>query len=79
MAYVNLSNEQAAKLASTLGPEFTAVAKNELLNFADAILETIDPRAAAVKVPEVKTFVAKQNDQKVDEPKAKTPAKGRSI
>lgn len=38
MAYVNLSNEQAAKLASTLGPEFTAVAKNELLSFADAIL-----------------------------------------
>ena len=38
MAYVNLSNEQAAKLASMLGPEFTAVAKNELLNFADAIL-----------------------------------------
>ena len=39
MAYVNLSNEQAAKLASMLGPEFTAVAKNELLNFADALLE----------------------------------------
>ena len=68
MAYVNLSNEQAAKLANTLGPEFTAVAKNELLNFADAILGFAE---TPIEVPEVKTFVA--------EPKAKTPAKDRSV
>lgn len=68
MAYVNLSNEQAAKLASTLGPEFTAVAKNELLSFADAILGFAE---IPIEVSEVKTFVA--------EPKAKTPAKGRSV
>ena len=68
MAYVNLSNEQAAKLASTLGPEFTAVAKNELLSFADAILGLAE---TPIEVPEVKTFVA--------ESKAKTPTKGRSI
>ena len=68
MAYVNLSNEQAAKLASTLGPEFTAVAKNELLSFADAILGLAE---TPIEVQEVKTFVA--------ESKAKTPAKGRSV
>jgi len=68
MAYVNLSNEQAAKLASTLGPEFTAVAKNELLSFADAILGLAE---TPIEVPEVKTFVT--------ESKAKTPAKGRSV
>lgn len=68
MAYVNLSNEQAAKLANTLGPEFTAVAKNELLNFADAILGFAE---IPIEVSEVKTLVA--------ESKAKTPAKGRSV
>ena len=50
MAYVNLSNEQAAKLASTLGPEFTAVAKNELLNFADAILAMCNAPSPKVEV-----------------------------
>ena len=60
MAYVNLSNEQAAKLASMLGPEFTAVAKNELLNFADAILAAckapspkVEVKAAAKEAPAV--------------------------
>lgn len=58
MAYVNLSNEQAAKLASMLGPEFTAVAKNELLNFADAILAvcgTPSPKEEAAPPPVVET------------------------
>ena len=50
MAYVNLSNEQAAKLASMLGPEFTAVAKNELLNFADAILAACGTLSPKVEV-----------------------------
>ena len=50
MAYVNLSNEQAAKLASMLGPEFTAVAKNELLNFADAILAMRNAPSPKVEV-----------------------------
>ena len=77
MAYVNLSNEQAAKLASTLGPEFTAVAKNELLNFADAVLGLGYERTFVAPV-EVKTLVAKP-ELKIEEPKAKTPAKGRSI
>ena len=49
MAYVNLSNEQAAKLASMLGPEFTAVAKNELLNFADALLEIRNAQSPKVE------------------------------
>ena len=52
MAYVNLSNEQAAKLASMLGPEFTAVAKNELLNFADAILAACKASSPKVEVKE---------------------------
>ena len=52
MAYVNLSNEQAAKLASMLGPEFTAVAKNELLNFADAILAMCNAPSPKVEVKE---------------------------
>ena len=52
MAYVNLSNEQAAKLASMLGPEFTAVAKNELLNFADAILDVRNAPSPKVEVKE---------------------------
>ena len=52
MAYVNLSNEQAAKLASMLGPEFTAVAKNELLNFADALLEVRNASSPKVEVKE---------------------------
>lgn len=38
MSYTNLTNEQAAKLATNLGPEFTAAAKNDLLNFADAVI-----------------------------------------
>ena len=57
MAYKNLSVTQAAVLAQTLGPEFTAAAKNDLINFADA----------------------EQSELKVEEPKVKTPAKGRSI
>lgn len=52
MAYVNLSNEQAAKLASMLGPEFTAVAKNELLNFADAILAMCSAPSPKAEVKE---------------------------
>lgn len=36
--YKSLTTEQAAKLAQALGPEFTAAAKNDLLNFADAIV-----------------------------------------
>ena len=36
--YKSLSAEQAAKLAQALGPEFTAAAKNDLLNFADAVV-----------------------------------------
>ena len=36
--YKSLTTEQAAKLAQALGPEFTAAAKNDLLNFADAII-----------------------------------------
>ena len=36
--YKLLTAEQAAKLAQALGPEFTAAAKNDLLNFADAII-----------------------------------------
>ena len=72
MAYKKLSNEQASKLAQTLGPEFTAAAKNDLINFADAVLGLAE-RADA-------PFVAKQPELKIDEPKAaKTPAKGRSV
>ena len=72
MAYKNLSNEQASKLAQTLGPEFTAAAKNDLINFADAVLGLAE-RADA-------PFVAKQPELKIDEPKvAKTPAKSRSV
>ena len=72
MAYKNLSNEQASKLAQTLGPEFTAAAKNDLINFADAVLGLVK-RADA-------PFVAKQPELKIDEPKAaKAPAKGRSV
>lgn len=51
MAYKNLYNEQASKLAQTLGPEFTAAAKNDLINFADAILGLAE-RADAPFVPE---------------------------
>ena len=36
--YKSLTTGQAAKLAQALGPEFTAAAKNDLLNFADAII-----------------------------------------
>ena len=36
--YKSLTTEQAAKLAQALGPEFTAAAKNDLLNFADAVI-----------------------------------------
>ena len=80
MAYKNLTAEEASKLAQTLGPEFTAAAKNDLINFADAILEAFGLyAAAAVKVPEVNTFAAKQNELKVEEPKAKTPAKGKGV
>lgn len=55
MAYTNLTNEQAAKLATNLGPEFTASAKNDLLNFADAIVGLVKPakvEAKAQAVPE---------------------------
>lgn len=31
---MNLSKEQIVELSKTLGPEFTASAKNDLLNFA---------------------------------------------
>ena len=80
MAYKNLTNEQASKLAQTLGPEFTAAAKNDLINFADAVLGLAERADAPFEVPEVKTFVAKQPELKIDEPKAaKAPAKGRSI
>ena len=77
MAYKNLSVNQAAVLAQTLGPEFTAAAKNDLINFADAVLGLGYERSFVAPV-EVKTFVAKP-ELKVEEPKAKTPAKGRSI
>ena len=75
MAYKTLNNEQASKLAQTLGPEFTAAAKNDLINFADAVLGY---ERGFVAPAEVKTFVPKQ-ELKVEEPKVKTPAKGRSI
>lgn len=77
MAYKNLSVNQAAVLAQTLGPEFTAAAKNDLINFADAVLGLGYERSFVAPV-EVKTFVPKQ-ELKVEEPKAKTPAKGRSV
>ena len=77
MAYKNLSVTQAAVLAQTLGPEFTAAAKNDLINFADAVLGLGYERSFVAPV-EVKTFVAEQ-ELKVEEPKAKTPAKGRSV
>ena len=75
MAYKNLSVNQAAVLAQTLGPEFTAAAKNDLINFADAVFGY---ERGFVAPAEVKTFVPKQ-ELKVEEPKAKTPAKGRSV
>ena len=79
MAYKNLTNEQASKLAQTLGPEFTAAAKNDLINFADAVLGLGYERSFVAPV-EVKTFVAEQSELKIDEPKAaKAPAKGRSV
>lgn len=78
MAYKKLSVNQAAVLAQTLGPEFTAAAKNDLINFADAVLGLGYERSFVAPV-EVKTFVAKQPELKIDEPKAKTPSKGRSV
>jgi len=78
MAYKTLNNEQASKLAQTLGPEFTAAAKNDLINFADAVLGLGHERSFVAPVA-VKTFVAEQSELKVEEPKVKTPAKGRSI
>ena len=75
MAYKNLSVTQAAVLAQTLGPEFTAAAKNDLINFADAVLGYERGFVAPFEVP----LVAKQSELKVEEPKVKTPAKGRSI
>ena len=41
--YKSLTTEQAAKLAQALGPEFTAAAKNDLLNFADAVVGLSKP------------------------------------
>ena len=78
MAYKKLSVNQAAVLAQTLGPEFTAAAKNDLINFADAVLGLGYERSFVAPVA-VKTFVAEQSELKVEEPKVKTPAKGRSI
>lgn len=59
--YKSLTTEQAAKLAQALGPEFTAAAKNDLLNFADAVIglkiQTNDKAYKAEKV-EVKAVEA---------------------
>ena len=59
--YKSLTAEQAAKLAQALGPEFTAAAKNDLLNFADAVIglkiQTNDKAYKAEKV-EVKAVEA---------------------
>ena len=57
--YKSLTTEQAAKLAQALGPEFTAAAKNDLLNFADAVvsLSRFDYSAKAANVEVAKAPV----------------------
>lgn len=55
MAFKNLTNEQAAQLAQTLGLEFTASAEKDLINFADVLVGFVAPA-----LPEVKTFVVKE-------------------
>ena len=74
--YTNLTNEQAAKLATHLGPEFTAAAKNDLLNFADAVvgLSRYDYSAKAAKVEALKLDNVRGEEKEVDKaakPKAK--------
>ena len=68
--YKSLTAEQAAKLAQALGPEFTAAAKNDLLNFADAVvgLSRFDysAKAASVELKQAKLEV----EAKADKPKA---------
>jgi len=59
--YKSLTTEQAAKLAQALGPEFTATAKNDLLNFADTIMGLKTPtndKAYKAEKAEVKAVEA---------------------
>lgn len=70
MAFKNLTNEQAAQLAQTLGLEFTANAEKDLLNFADVLVGFIQKKNEAY---------APAKAQVVEAPKAKpaTPAKSK--
>lgn len=70
--YKSLTTEQAAKLAQALGPEFTAAAKNDLLNFADAVigLSRFDYSAKAAKAEVAKADSEAKVEAKADKPKA---------
>lgn len=71
MAYTNLTTEQAAKLATFLGPEFTASAKNDLLNFADAIIGLkIQTNDKAYKAEKAKVEAEKPKAVEAVKPKA---------
>lgn len=71
MAYTNLTTEQAAKLAQALGPEFTASAKNDLLNFADAIIGLkIQTNDKAYKVEKAEVEAEKLKVVEAVKPKA---------
>ena len=70
--YTNLTNEQAAKLATFLGPEFTAAAKNDLLNFADAVVGLkLHLNDKAYQVAKADVTKAEKEVDKAAKPKAK--------
>lgn len=52
MAYTNIKNENV--LASTLSAEFTAGAKNDLMNFADVLLGLVSAQVKVKVAPVVK-------------------------
>ena len=72
--YKSLTTEQAAKLAQALGPEFTAAAKNDLLNFADAVvglkLHLNDKAYQVAKADVTKADSEAKVEAKADKPKA---------
>ena len=68
MSYTNLTTEQAAKLAQALGPEFTASAKNDLLNFADAIIGRLLSYEDNKEQVETKVAKAPVEVRKAEEP-----------
>ena len=69
--YKSLTAEQAAKLAQALGPEFTAAAKNDLLNFADAIIGLkIQTNDKAYKAEKVEVEAEKPKAVEAVKPKA---------